>query len=115
MANLKFGEAVRVIRERQGLTQAQLAERAKLARQSLIRIERDPSSPPWGTYQRLVNALGFTLGHDLLVAAGADLEPLQEPLPAHAEKGDAELEEAVAVSDARAMSTTSQPRWRLLA
>lgn len=69
--------AVRAVRRAQRLTQAQLARRAKVARTALIRLEA--GGPVYGsTRQAVVQALGYTLGNDLLIAA-AKLEALTPP------------------------------------
>jgi transcriptional regulator with XRE-family HTH domain len=53
------------------MTQATLAARSGLSRTQLVRIERGQVKPAPGTYNRLVGALGYTLGAELLAAAGS--------------------------------------------
>lgn len=66
---MTFAEAVRRVRTSRRLTQAGVAKRAGLTRSQLCRIENG-LKPGSGTYQRLVGALGFTMGDELFAAAG---------------------------------------------
>ncbi|MDP9264776.1 MAG: helix-turn-helix domain-containing protein [Chloroflexota bacterium] len=65
-----FGAAVRAVRRSRHVTQAELAAAAGMSREALVRVERGQVSPGPGTYQRLVGALGFVYGVDLMAAAG---------------------------------------------
>jgi transcriptional regulator with XRE-family HTH domain len=60
----KLGEVVRELRERQGLTQAQLAERAQLALSYITLLEsgQNPNLSP-SAMGRLARALGVTAKH----------------------------------------------------
>ncbi len=78
VSDLTFGQAVRIVRRSRGLTQAELAEAAKLTRPRLSGIERSVKHLPQGTYSRLVNALGFELGQQLIEAAGLERQKLAQ-------------------------------------
>ena len=54
-------ELLRQARERAGLSQRQLAQRAGTAQSVIARIERGLSSPTWDTLERLLEAAGFEL------------------------------------------------------
>jgi len=62
---------VRLVRERAGLSQRALAERAMTAQSVVARIESGDTSPTWETLQRLARAGGFELA--------AQLVPVVEP------------------------------------
>lgn len=62
---------VRLVRERAGLSQRALAERAMTAQSVVARIESGDTSPTWVTLQRLARAGGFELA--------AQLVPVVEP------------------------------------
>lgn len=66
---MSFAQAVRRVRTSRKLTQAELAERAGITRTTLVRIENGLKPGPLA-HQRLLDALGFTLGAELLAAAG---------------------------------------------
>jgi transcriptional regulator with XRE-family HTH domain len=68
------GELVRQVRRRHGLTQAQLAARARTSQAAVSRIERDAVSPSVATLANLLDLMGEELelaatpidyGHDL--------------------------------------------------
>jgi len=72
-------ELVRRARSRAGLTQRQLARRARTAQSVVARIERGLTSPSWTTLTRLVAAAGFALRADLeLRRAAARSLPLDD-------------------------------------
>ena len=83
----KLGEVVRELRERQGLTQAQLADRAKTSQAAISRIERDIVSPSVNTLTTLLDLLGEELelaahpidyGHDrTILRQNLELTPLE--------------------------------------
>ena len=52
---------VREARNRAGLTQRQLASKARTAQSVVARIELGETSPSWETLMRLVKEAGFTL------------------------------------------------------
>ena len=56
---------VRHARRRAGLTQRDLARRARTAQSVVARIERGLTSPSWRTLSRLLAAAGFELRADL--------------------------------------------------
>lgn len=60
----KLGEKVRELRERQGLTQAQLAERAQIAMSYVTLLESgQPANLSPSALGRLARALGVTTKH----------------------------------------------------
>lgn len=64
---LRFGNAVRTVREQQGFTQERLAEAAKLNRSYLGEIERGLVTPSLVTISKIAEALGMAasvlIGH----------------------------------------------------
>ncbi len=52
---------LRTARERAGLTQRELARKARTAQSVVARIELGETSPSWSTLARLLNAAGFAL------------------------------------------------------
>jgi len=56
---------VRTARERAGLTQRDLARRARTAQSVVARIELGETSPSWSTLVRLLKAAGFALSTTL--------------------------------------------------
>lgn len=55
-----FGAAVRRLRERRAITQAELAERVGLGRTSMTNLERGRQNPPLSLLPELARALGVT-------------------------------------------------------
>jgi DNA-binding XRE family transcriptional regulator len=53
-----LGRTLRAIREDSGLTQAEVAAKAGLLRQAVIRIEADKSDPAWSTVVKIAEAIG---------------------------------------------------------
>lgn len=56
-----LGNAVRALREKAGLDQATLAERAELPASLIAEIESGRSDPTWGDMRKVGEALGVTL------------------------------------------------------
>lgn len=56
---------LKTARERAGLTQRQLARKARTAQSVVARIELGETSPSWSTLARLLKAAGFNLAADL--------------------------------------------------
>jgi transcriptional regulator with XRE-family HTH domain len=56
---------LRSARERAGLTQRQLARKARTAQSVVARIELGETSPSWSTLARLLKAAGFSFSADL--------------------------------------------------
>lgn len=56
-----FGNYVRRLREVRGMTQEELAERSKLASDTIRRLERESFSPSLKTLRKLCAGLGITL------------------------------------------------------
>lgn len=55
------GDLVRTARHRAGLTQRELARRARTAQSVVARIERGATSPTWETLTRLLAGAGFEI------------------------------------------------------
>ena len=53
-----FGARLRELREESGMTQAQIAERAGLHPQGVVKLERGEREPAWATVVALAEALG---------------------------------------------------------
>ncbi|HXR61073.1 MAG TPA: helix-turn-helix transcriptional regulator [Solirubrobacterales bacterium] len=56
-----LGKAVRVLRNRAGLSRAELAVRAELDATSVSRIEAGAIDPTWGSMRRIAKGLGVSL------------------------------------------------------
>ena len=67
----ELGENIRLARLRRDLSSEQIAERAGIARNTLIKIERGDEGVAMGMYLRVLVALG--LQDDLLLVAKDDL------------------------------------------
>lgn len=63
---LDIGTLITTARERAGLTQAQLAERAGTSQSAVARLEAGHGNPAIETLRRLVNAAGFDLRLELV-------------------------------------------------
>jgi DNA-binding XRE family transcriptional regulator len=55
-----FGRCLRALREEAGLTQKELAKRAGLHPQGIVKLERGEREPAWATVLALAEALGVT-------------------------------------------------------
>lgn len=64
--NLTLGETLRTLRERQGMTQEELAEKARLSRATVSAVENDAANVTLGTLISVAEALGRTLRIDLV-------------------------------------------------
>lgn len=62
-ATLRIGEKIRLLREGACLTPEQLAQRAGIETEELVRIEKDMFSPALGILMRICDGLGVRLGH----------------------------------------------------
>ena len=58
-------QLLQTARERAGLTQRQLAKKARTAQSVVARIELGETSPSWSTLARLLKAAGFSLSAGL--------------------------------------------------
>ena len=56
-----LGKAVRSLREKAGIDQATLAERAELPGSLIPEIESGRSDPSWGDMRKVAESLGVTL------------------------------------------------------
>ncbi len=66
LMNVTLGEAIAIERKRQGMSQAQLAEKCGISRNSLVLIENGYLGTPISILQKIAEALGFELRVDLL-------------------------------------------------
>jgi len=57
----QLGMRIKALREARGMSQAALAQHARISRRYLIRLERGGSDPTVGVVRRLAKALGVTL------------------------------------------------------
>lgn len=71
----RIGQRIAALRKLQGLTQAQLAEKAGIQRTHVIRIEGGKYAVTIDVLQAIAEALGLTL--DLIDPALQDLAPLR--------------------------------------
>jgi transcriptional regulator with XRE-family HTH domain len=62
---LEAANLLRSARERAGMTQRQLAKKARTAQSVVARIELGETSPSWSTLARLLKAAGFNLSAGL--------------------------------------------------
>jgi transcriptional regulator with XRE-family HTH domain len=62
---LDASKLLQTARERAGLTQRQLARKARTAQSVVARIELGETSPSWSTLARLLKAAGFSLSAGL--------------------------------------------------
>ena len=62
---LDASQLLQTARERAGLTQRQLARKARTAQSVVARIELGETSPSWSTLARLIKAAGFSLSAGL--------------------------------------------------
>jgi transcriptional regulator with XRE-family HTH domain len=58
----ELGRVIRQLRERRGLSQACLAERAQIDPATLQQLEDGVIDPPWATVEALARGLGVTMG-----------------------------------------------------
>jgi transcriptional regulator with XRE-family HTH domain len=71
MAPMDLGKRIKELRERQKLTQQQLADAATLSRVYVQKLEAgERESPSWDALERVAKALGATLRIDLVVKRG---------------------------------------------
>ena len=70
-----FGQLLRGIREKKGLTQQALADASGLSRVEIARLETDVRSPSWETVKSLCRALG--VGCDAFMAPADDAKKLK--------------------------------------
>ena len=64
-ATLDAGALLQAARQRAGLTQRELARKARTAQSVVARIELRETSPSWSTLVRLLKAAGFGLSPSL--------------------------------------------------
>jgi XRE family transcriptional regulator, regulator of sulfur utilization len=57
-----LGKAIRQLRQKRGLTQVALGEKAGITGRSLSLIERGDANPTWATVAGIASALGVSMG-----------------------------------------------------
>jgi transcriptional regulator with XRE-family HTH domain len=57
-----LGKAIRQLRQKRGLTQIALGEKAGITGRSLSLIERGHANPTWSTLKGIAAALGVSMG-----------------------------------------------------
>ena len=80
MATPDTAELLLEARSRAGITQRELARRARTAQSVVARIESGASSPSWDTLSRLLEATGFALDVTLRPLA-AELSHMLDDVP----------------------------------
>lgn len=58
----ELGEALQTLRERRGLSQRQVAERAGTTQSMVSRYERGISNPEFATVEKIIQGMAYTLG-----------------------------------------------------
>jgi len=71
-----LGKAIRQLREKRGVTQGTLAERANLTGRSLSAIETGKANPTWATASDIAAALGVSVS--TLASLAESLESSQQ-------------------------------------
>jgi len=56
-----LGRVIRRLREQRGLSQAELADRARIEPAALAQIEAGTADPPWATVAALADGLGVSV------------------------------------------------------
>ena len=58
---MSTGSTIKEIRTRQGLTQRQLARKARVTAQLIVGYEQDKVIPKVNTFEKILNAMGYDL------------------------------------------------------
>ena len=82
-----FGERLSFLRKERGLTQAQLAEKADIAREMVSRYERNAQDPDFSTVVRIAKALEVSV-NSLLSGPEADKVITEEDIRFALSDGD---------------------------
>jgi transcriptional regulator with XRE-family HTH domain len=61
VAAMTFGEKVKALRAKSGLTQEGLARKADVTLSTVRKLEQTNADPSWDTAQRIAKALGVSL------------------------------------------------------
>ena len=59
---MTLGDTIKLLRTEQGLTQPELAERARIEQSYLSKLENDKGTPSFDIINRIAQALGLNLG-----------------------------------------------------
>jgi transcriptional regulator with XRE-family HTH domain len=70
----ELAAAIRQVRERRGLSQAEVARRADIEPSWLSRLESGSANPSWGTVRRICDALDIPLSELVAIADSAGPE-----------------------------------------
>lgn len=76
---MQIGQKIKEIRERQNISMNSLAQSCEVSQANLSRIESGQQQPAFDTLERIIIALGYTLG-DFFSADKSELEPDIRPL-----------------------------------
>jgi len=90
---IKFGNRVRVERERQNLTRVALAEMANTEQGYIVQIERGSRSPSMKTFTNLLSALGVSADYLIYGTTDEELSERERALEGFStllKRGDAE-------------------------
>ncbi len=88
------GPALRIVRARAGLSQAELAARAGTSQATMSAYENGVKQPSVATFSRLLAAAGARLAVEEARA------PIHEPLPAELQRSGQTLAEVIALAEA---------------
>jgi transcriptional regulator with XRE-family HTH domain len=88
----RLGNRIRELRNRAGITQAQLADRVDISHEFMSRLERGLKAPSLDSAAKIANALGVTLSvlFDFEVVSGSEDEELMAGLKSLLATADAE-------------------------
>ena len=78
MTGQTFGARLKELRERAGLTQPELAEKAGMNRFGIAKLEQGAREPTWATVQALARALGVNC---TAFEDAVSTPPVEEPKP----------------------------------
>jgi transcriptional regulator with XRE-family HTH domain len=63
---MDVGQAIRTLRQKQGMTQGQLAEKVYMSSNAISMLEIGKRFPPMGTVERLCKAFGVSIAYFLM-------------------------------------------------
>jgi len=78
MASAEVAKLVKAARVQAGMTQRELARKARTAQSVVARIELNETSPSWATLTRILGAAGFRLSPELMRIPKLDRSELDD-------------------------------------
>ena len=78
MASAEVAKLVKAARAQAGMTQRELARKARTAQSVVARIELEETSPSWTTLTRILAAAGFRVSPDLVRIPKLDRSELDD-------------------------------------